>query len=376
MALVVLSITSGKGLQQAISEQFIQLEGDFRIEAYSINRTQEVRPIVLPDSLLSQLTQAPYVAHVFPEVHKLALLTSPINEAFSGVVLKGMDTAQFRFFFDHNRAVDGVNLSQGPEERYGIFISELLSQRLELRVGDTAVIALLRNDRQVPQLRKAKIEGIYATPLQEFDEQFVLMQSSDVRRLHRWGSDSLSAYTVHLRQGEGRQIIADYWNAMVPYDLSVKSIELRNPAIFGWLELFDTNIKLVLSIVLIVALANLIIALLVLIIDRTQMIGTLKALGASNGSILRIFQWLALRILTTGLLWGNAVGLLLSLVQYYFGLIQLDPATYYIAEAPIAFNWPWILGANAVFLATSYLVVLIPVAWIARLDPIKSIKFS
>ncbi len=376
MALVVLSITSGKGLQEAISEQFIQLEGDFRIEAYSINRTQEVRPIVLPDSLLEALNAAPYVEHVFPEVHKLALLTSPVNEAFSGVVLKGMDTAQFDFFFEHNRVIAGTTLGQGPQERYGVYISELLAQRLALAVGDTAAVALLRNDRQVPQLRKARIEGIYATPLQEFDEQFVLMQAADVRRLHRWNADSLSAYTVHLKQGEGRQIIADYWNALVPYDLSVKSIEMRNPAIFGWLELFDTNIKLVLAIVLIVALANLIIALLVLIIDRTQMIGTLKALGASNSHILRIFQWMALRILATGLLWGNVVGLLLSFVQYHYGLIQLDPSTYYIAQAPIAFNWPWILGANAVFLGTSYLVVLLPVAWIARLDPIKSIKFS
>lgn len=377
MALVVLSITSGKGLQRAISRQFTQIEGDFTVSAYSMNRTQEVRPILLSDSLLSSLESAPYVAKVYPELHKLALLAAPENEQFAGVVLRGMGKEQFDHFFSHYRLIQPSEPGgRVPLERYGCFISSELARQLSLNTGDTAVITIMREGREMPTLRRSLVEGVYETSLQEFDQQHILMRSEDVRRLHRWQGDSVSTYTVYLKEAEGRQIIADYWNALVPYDITVQSIEARHPAIFGWLELFDTNIVLVLSIVLVVALANLVIALLVLIIDRTQMIGTLKALGAENRGILRIFQWLILQILGKGLLWGNAIGLLFSFLQWNFGWIKLDPSTYYISEAPIVFDLVWLAGANALFVGVSYLMVLLPVRWIARLDPIKSIKFS
>ena len=181
---------------------------------------------------------------------------------------------------------------------------------------------------------------------------------------------------VVLTDQEGREIISSYWNAVIPYTMQARSIEDRHPAIFGWLALFDTNIILVLAIVLIVAVANLITALLVLIIDRTRMIGTLKALGGSDRLILQVFQWLSIRILTRGLVWGNALGLGLSFLQWQFSWVQLDPETYYIATAPITFDWAWILGANAVFIVIAYLVLLLPVRWIARLHPISSIRFS
>jgi len=153
-------------------------------------------------------------------------------------------------------------------------------------------------------------------------------------------------------------------------------LESRHPAIFGWLALFDTNIVLVLAIVLIVAISNLITALLVLIIDRTRMIGILKAMGAPDRMILQVFQWLSLNILVKGLLIGNAVGLGLSAFQQWFDWVQLDPSTYYIASAPIHFDWAWIVGANLSFILVAYFILLIPVRWIARLQPIQSIQFN
>jgi lipoprotein-releasing system permease protein len=225
-------------------------------------------------------------------------------------------------------------------------------------------------------LRDAVVLGAFETGLDEFNTNHLIMNISDVRRLNGWRNDSVTHYSVLLQDSENRTTIAAYWNAVVPYNLHVQSLEFKHPAIFGWLELFDTNILLVLSIVLIVAIANLCIALLVLIIDRTRMIGTLKAMGAADSLILQIFMWLSIRILIQGLLWGNLIGLGASFIQRHFGLIKLDPATYYIATAPIYFDYFWIISANLAFLAVAFIVLRFPVRWISRLDPIKSIRFS
>lgn len=372
MALVILSITSGKGLQKSISEQFSSIEGDITFNAYSIQRTAEPRPIALADSLKKELVEAPYTAHVFGSVEKSSLIVNTEEDAFEGVVLTGMDSAQWSYFHLNNFTHD----SPGPKGRYGSFISKALSKELALEVGDTALLVVLKNQQSPPRLRKSVVEGIYSTGLEEFNKGHVLMNIGDVRRLHGWSGDSVSKYTVVLKDAEARADLAAYWNAVVPYSMQVQSIEYRHPAIFGWLELFDTNIALVLGIVLIVAISNLITALLVLIIDRTRMIGTLKSLGGSDRLILQVFQWLSLRILGKGLLWGNLIGLGASFLQYTFGWFRLDPETYYIAVAPISFDWWWIIGTNLGFLFVAYFVLRVPVAWIAKIDPIKSIRFA
>ena len=372
MALVVLSITSGKGLQKSIIQQFSSIDGDFSISAYSVQRTAEPRPILLEDSLLFALKTAPYTAHVFPGVQKSALLVNPKEDAFEGISVYGMDTARWEYFDAHHQ-MSGPKV---PHHRYGSFVSKTLGNELGLSVGDTAMLVILKNQQSAPRLRKSVIEGLFETGLDEFNRGHILMNIEDVRRLHGWKKDSVSDYTVILEDHQLRGDVSAYWNAVVPYSIQVASVEQKHPAIFGWLELFDTNIALVLSIVLIVALSNLITALLVLIIDRTRMIGTLKALGGSNRLILQVFQWLSLRILGTGLLWGNIIGLGASFLQWKFGLVRLDPETYYIAKAPIAFDWWWILGANLGFVTIAYVVLLLPVAWISKIDPIKSIRFA
>jgi len=373
MALVLLSITSGKGLQHAIMDKFSALEGDFTISAYAPNRTEELNPIRLTDSLAGALREAPYVRSVYPVVQKMALLVNPIEDAFDGIQIKGMETDYLKTFSAQYGTSDSAST---PTSRYSALLSTTLARELGLGIGDTAVLTVLKNQGELPRLRKSIVEGLFTTGLDEFDRQTILMNQEDVARLNGWRGDSVSSYMVVLNDQEGREIISSYWNAVIPYTMQARSIEDRHPAIFGWLALFDTNIILVLAIVLIVAVANLITALLVLIIDRTRMIGTLKALGGSDRLILQVFQWLSIRILTRGLAWGNALGLGLSFLQWQFSWVQLDPETYYIATAPITFDWAWILGANAVFIVIAYLILLLPVRWIARLHPIQSIRFS
>jgi len=371
MALVVLSITSGKGLQHAIMDKFRELEGDFTVQAYSLNRTEEWRPIALEDSLFTELKQAPYVDQIFPVVQKAALLVNPNEDIFEGIQIQGFTDDNFEYFSSRFES-EGNPIN----DRYGCWISEAIAGKLNLAVGDTAVLTLLKGERGLPRLINTKIYGTYTSGLDEFDQQNILMSDTDVRRLNGWDKDSVSAYVVHLNAPEQRATLSAYWNALVPYDLQVSSLESRHPAIFGWLALFDTNIVSVLAIVLIVALSNLITALLVLIIDRTRMIGILKSMGAPDRMILQVFQWLSLNILVKGLLIGNAVGLGLSALQQWFKWVQLDPSTYYIASAPIHFDWAWIIGANLGFILVAYFILLIPVRWIARLQPIQSIRFS
>ena len=357
-------------MQRAIKDQFSALEGDITIQAYSVQRTAETGAILLSDSLYEVINATDRVAHIFPQVKKSVLFLNPSEDAFEGVGVLGYDTAQYdRFVTDY---VDTL----APSARYGSLVSSALAAQLNLNLGDTATLISIQSQNQNPRLRKSVVTGIFETPLEEFNLGHIVMSIEDTRRLNGWKSDSVSSYTVVLHEDEGRETMAAYWNAIVPYDLQVQSLEYAHPAIFGWLELFDTNILLVLGIVLIVALTNLITALLVLIIDRTRMIGTLKALGASDQLILQVFQWLSLRILLTGLFWGNLIGLGASYLQYQFGWVELDPSTYYISKAPIHFDLLWILGANAAFVGIAFVVLRVPVRWVAKIDPIKSIRFS
>lgn len=375
MALVVLSITSGKGLQKSIMQQFSRLEGDITLQSYSVQRTSDTSPILLEDSLLNVLQNAPYVAAVYPQVEKSALLVNPKIDAFEGIQILGYSAAQWLSFSKWSANGDTI-VSEGPKGRYGCMISRTLASELSLSIGDTAMLVVIKNQSELPRLRKSRIEGLYSTALDEFNRAHILMNIDDVRRLQGWRNDSVSQYSVLLNSDDQRSELAAYWNAIVPYDIQVQSIEHKHPAIFGWLELFDTNILLVLGIVLIVAISNLITALLVLIIDRTRMIGTLKSLGASDGLILQVFQWLSLRILFQGLFWGNLIGIGASFLQQTFGIIELDPSTYYISTAPILLDWWWIIGANVTFIIIAFFILKIPVKWISKIDPIKSMRFS
>ena len=375
MALVVLSITSGKGLQKSIMQQFSRLEGDIILQSYSVQRTSDTSPVLLEDSLLNVLQNAPYVAAVYPQVEKSALLVNPEIDAFEGVQILGYSAAQWLSFSKWNANGDTI-VSKGPKGRYSCMISTTLASELSLSTGDTAMLVVINNKSEIPRLRKSRIEGLYFTALDEFNRGHILMNIDDVRRLQGWRNDSVSQYSVLLNSDDQRSELAAYWNAIVPYDIQVQSIEHKHPAIFGWLELFDTNILLVLGIVLIVAISNLITALLVLIIDRTRMIGTLKSLGASDGLILQVFQLLSLRILFQGLFWGNLIGIGASFLQQTFGIIELDPSTYYISTAPILLDWWWIIGANFTFIIVAFFILRVPVKWISKIDPIKSMRFS
>jgi lipoprotein-releasing system permease protein len=371
MALVILSITSGKGLQKAINDEFRALEGDINISEYSIRRTGENGPILLSDSLKTVFSENDLVKDIHGEIRKASLVVNPKLDAFEGIEIIGYDSIKLHSFLR-----DFSTISTLFNSRYGIYVSSTLLSKLALSVGDTAILVAIKDQRSAPRLRDAVVLGAFETGLDEFNTNHVIMDINDVRRLNGWRNDSVTHYSVLLQESENRNIVAAYWNAIVPYNLQVQSLEFRHPAIFGWLKLFDTNILLVLSIVLIVAIVNLCIALLVLIIDRTRMIGTLKAMGASDSLILQIFMWLSIRILIHGLIWGNLIGLGASFLQWYFGLIKLDPTTYYISTAPIYFDYFWILTANLAFILVAFVVLRFPVRWISKLDPIKSIRFS
>ena len=371
MALVVLSITSGKGLQQAINDQFRSLEGDVNINQYSIQRTGETGAILLGDSLQEAISSSELVQSIHAEVRKAALVVHPVNSAFEGIEIIGYPEEYLASFVQ-----SFSNIPLQKASRYGVLMSTSMMNALGFSVGDTSILVSIKGQNSAPRLRKAPIIGSFETGLEEFNTNHIIMSMDDVRRLNGWRHDSVTHYSVLLKEANDRNTVASYWNALVPYDMQAQSLEFRHPAIFGWLELFDTNILLVLAIVLIVAIANLCIALLVLIIDRTRMIGTLKALGAKDGLILQVFMWLSMRILLIGLFWGNVIGLGASFAQWKWGFIKLDPSTYYISKAPISFDLFWLLSANLAFILAAFVVLRFPVRWISKLDPIKSIRFS
>ena len=378
MALVILSITSGRGLKFAISEKFRALEGDFVLRTYAPNRTADAGAIALDSALIADLGTDKAVEGLHPFTQKTALLVGEEKSSFEGMVITGVQEA-YTASLEAKGILNVEKLNPGaalPEHRYGSWISKYTAQNLGLALGDTATLIILPKDNQVPKFRKSVVEGIYTSGLEEYDRQNVLITLRDGQRLNRWRKDSVSGYQVAIHPNHDAGTVANWWNAQVPFDVEVALLEDRYPALFQWIALFDTNILIVLGIVLIVAIANVITALMVLIIDRTTMIGTFKALGASNSMLQRVFQFMAMNYMGRGLLLGNALGLLASFAQWNWGIITLDPETYYLAVAPIYFDWPWIITANAIFIAVGYVLLFLPVKWIGRMHPMKSIRFS
>jgi lipoprotein-releasing system permease protein len=256
-----------------------------------------------------------------------------------------------------------------------IIISESTANRLKLDVGDKFLVHFVEGESQ--RIRKFKITGIYKTGLEEYDRKFALVDIRQVQELNNWLPYQVGSFEVFLDDIEDLEPFGQYvYYQQTGSDLFSQTIKELYPNIFGWLNLQDVNEQFILLLMLIVSVINMTTALMILILERTNMIGTLKALGSTNWSIQKIFLYYAAIIIGKGLFYGNLIGIGLCLAQQYFEFIQLDEEAYYVSVAPVALNWAVILALNIGTLLITLLVLLIPSLLIARISPVKAIRFK
>lgn len=373
--MMLVSFATGLGLQQKIREKMSAFQGHISISNYDNNYSQvSLHPIPKEQDFYPEFNSVEGVAHIQATAYKAGVIRTATD--FEGVIVKGVgkdyDWSYFKDFL-----VAGEIPDFSAELNDQILISEYLADRLGFKVGDKVITYFLREENhERPLLRAFVVSGIYNSGFTDFDELYMLADLRHIQRLNDWEEDQIGSFEVFLEDFDQLEEKGEEIYNQTGSFLDTQTIKQKYYTIFEWLSLFDFNIALIIGIMILVAGINMITALLVLILERTQMIGILKALGAKNWSIRKIFLFNASYLILLGLFWGNLLGLGLLLAQKQFNLIPLDPETYYVTQAPVYLGWEYILGVNVGTLVLCFLMLLIPSYIISKISPVKAIKFD
>ncbi len=365
----LLTISIGIGFRQSIKERLSGFNGHVLVTTYEANSSFESSALHNVDSLILTLNQIPDIDRFQKVVVKSGIIKT--DSLYEGVMMKGVGA-------DFNRDAYQEYIKEGKIPQFGkqndsVLLSERVAQSLHLTLGDKFYMYFLRDEKLV--IRDFYLAGLYNTGIKEIDKNVIIGDIEHVRRLNRWKNKEVGAIEIYVEDINDLQKVSDQvFDEIGPQYYAENAFQL-NPQIISWVELFDVNMFVIIGVIFLVVAINIIMALLILIIDRTPMIGTLKALGATNWQIRRIFLYNAIFILSFGLLAGNGIAITLLLLQKYFGIVTLDPDFYYVEEVPVYLNVFYILLINIIAILLSALVLIVPTYIISKIPPIKAIKF-
>ena len=376
LAVMIITISVSLGFKHEIRSKVVGFNSHIHVSSFDSSLSYETTAIVVNDTLIDALTQLSGVHHVQRYATKPAIFRT--DDEFLGFVLKGVgeeyDLSFFRTYLQEG-TVDSVATG-----RDALLISRSMADKLGYRVGDRVDCYFIGSSLRA---RRFTVCGIYETGFGDFDKLFAVSNLSVVQRLNEWENDEVTGLEVSLN--DYNQLTACAWEVGSYLDTYgkehhegyyVQTIEEQNPNLFAWLGVLDMNVWIILLLMLLVAGFTVISGLLILILERTQFIGILKALGSPNISIRKTFLHLSLYIIGRGMLWGNIIGLALCAVQKYTGIVALDPKNYYLDRVPIEFNWGYLVLLNVGMLVLSVAMLIIPSQIISRIYPSKSIRFE
>jgi lipoprotein-releasing system permease protein len=372
--MMVMSVATGIGLQQKIREKLSAFNGHVIVSNFDDNQSQvTAEPIdsrLLP---VSQLKKNGFITHLQPIITKGALIRTETD--VEGIIFKGVD-ASYQWKNLKEFLVEGKIPTYKEGYINEVLISQFLANRLKLKVGSSFNTFFMKTQGKLPSMRKFKIAGIYNSGFQEFDSSYIIGNIEHLQRINKWQPSQVGAYEIFIDDFSKLDERAKEIYKTIPPTFNSTSISEKYFSVFEWLKLFDFNILVILIIMIGVATINMVVALLVLILERTQLIGMLKALGANNWSVRKIFLYNAAHLISRGLLWGNGIAILLLVVQKKFEIIKLNPESYYVSSAPVDINLQHILLLNVGTILICVLVLLIPSYLITKISPIKALKFD
>jgi lipoprotein-releasing system permease protein len=375
MVMMIVSVATGIGLQQKIREKVSAFNGHIIISNYDNNQSEAtLTPIAKNQEFYPKFNSVAGVNHIQAIATKAGIIRT--EKAFEGVVFKGVGT-DYQWSNIKEYLVAGRLPNLSSQLNSEVVISQFLADRLQLKVGDAFNTFFIKeNQNQLPNIRHFKITGIFNSGFQEFDATYILGDIRHIQRINKWSLNQIGAFEIFVNDFDQIQSVGEEVYQQTPSNLDSKTIIEKYSYIFDWLQLFDFNIVVILGVMILVATINMVVALLVLILERTQMIGILKALGANNWSVRKMFLYNALYLILRGLLWGNGIGIGILLIQKYFGIIQLNPENYYVNQAPVYFDLGYIAALNLLTIAVCFLVLLIPSYIITKISPIKAIRYN
>jgi lipoprotein-releasing system permease protein len=372
LAASIVSFLIMKGFQETVKNKIYSFSGHIIVTKFTMNNSTEEQPMDYNIDLYKSPQQFSSISHVQEYAHKVGVVKT--DTEVLGVVIKGVgkssDTQAFR-----------QNLIQGkfiqfPDSGYAnqVVLSKTIANTLKSNVGDDIVVHFFQNP---PRFRKLKVVGIYETNLSEyFDSKVIIGDIRMIQRLNNWADSVAGGLEIFVKDPEQVDAVAESIGQMMDYDLNIERVSDRYIQVFEWLHLLSRQVNILLGIILTVVCVNMISIVLILVMERTQMIGILKAIGATNSLVRSVFVYNGVILILKGLLLGDLLGLGLCFIQYKFKLIPLNPRDYYMEFVPISWHWDIIALLNLAILLIVTLVLLLPTMAIASINPIRSIKFD
>lgn len=379
LPVMIISVSVVFGFKHTIQEKVIGFGSHIQVADFMTLQNQEQYPIQMNDSMMRIIKAIPGVAHAQRYAIKQGLLKT--DKDFLGVMFKGVGP-EYDTTFIHNNLVEG-SIPHFSDKKSGnrILISRKMADMLQVKCGDKIFAYFI--GQQGVRARRFTIQGIYQTNLTHYDRSICFTDLYTAVRLNGWEADQASGAEVTItdfnRINEAEALFTDRINRSVDSygaTYSSKTIQEINPQIFQWLNLLDLNVWIILALMLAVAGVTMVSGLLIIILERTTMIGVLKALGARNKTIRHIFLWFAVFIIGRGLILGDAIAMTLLLLQRYTGIVKLDPTTYYVDTAPVEINIPIIIALNVATLLASVFVLIAPSYFVSHIHPAKSMRYE
>ncbi len=368
----LITISTGVGARIAIKEKLADFNGHITIRNYNSNTSLNSDSISINQSFYPTFKEIPEVKHVQAIANKSGVIRT--KENFSGVVFKGVgtdyDTVRFEKFLVKGH-FPKVNKDSIVDE---VLLSQKIANELKLDVDSSFVMYFIQEDTK-PIYRRFTISGLYKTDIKNFDDVIMLGDLKHVQRLNHWDSTTVGGFELFVNDVENIDPVAKRVNEAIPYNLTSESATASFAQINDWITIFDKNIMIIVFIMLFVVVINMVMVLLILILERTHSIGILKAFGATNWRIRKLFINYALFIMLPGLIAGNVIGLGLLFIQKYFGIIKLPPENYYLSTAPVYLDFGSIALLNVGALLVCAIVLLLPSYMISKITPAKAINF-
>ena len=374
ITVMILAIATGKGLQEKISDKVIGFTSDIQVEVLDLNQSLEATPLTVDSTLINSLSLVEGVAHTQKFITKNALIKT--DEEFEGVIIKGVDENYNWHFIESHLTKGKIPEYSSAKKSSDIIISKKLAQKLNLSIQDKVLFYFQGKKSNQPLIRKLTITGVYETGIELFDDVYILADIKHLQKINHWETNQCSSLEIQVKEDYNSTEVYKNVEMVTSYDTRVHSAKELYPQIFDWIKLFDLNILIVLLIMILVASINMISSLLIIILERTKMIGLMKAMGGTNASIKKIFLYHTFYLLRKGLLIGNGIGLTFIGIQYYFTPIKLDPNHYYVRELPVILsieNWVMI---NLLSIIICMLILIIPTLLIQKVDPIKTLRYE
>jgi len=376
IVVMMIAIATGLGLQQKIRDKVVAFNGHITITNYDSNNSAEsLFPISKQQDFYPEFNTVEGISHIQGVITKSGVIRTETD--FEGMIFKGVGREDYNWDYFKGFLVQGrLPIFTGKWGKE-VLISEYLSNRLAFKIGDDFQMAFAKDDpEKIPNHVKCHVIGIYNSGFQDLDKQYVIGDIRHIQRIKKWKNDQVGSFEVFVDDYNKlkRKGIEIYQNT--PSDYNTQTVTEKYASIFDWIGIFDKNIYGIIFVMILVAGINMITALLVLILERTQMIGILKALGSNNWSIRKFFLYNASYLIMLGLFWGNIIGLGILFAQKYLKIFPLDPSIYYVSEAPVYISLGYIIALNIGTLILCLVMLLVPSYIITKISPVKAMRFN